>query len=176
METLTQGLLSLMLHCTGRLLADPHLQGGVMKWSMSTGVRSGGRPRARDAVMAGKFHQASGRRLQEWEFHHTELRLEYGGGALVFVDRDQWDEVQFVSSGRVSLCEISSASPALVSVHCYPRSSSFHFLNSVSKNVAFLFMLIHESFPKNRREKRWVPFFNCMHEAFPFRHWSSRRG
>ena len=118
----------------------------------------------------------SGRRLQEWEFHHTELRLEYGGGALVFVDRDQWDEVQFVSSGRVSLCEISSASPALVSVHCYPRSSSFHFLNSVSKNVAFLFMLIHESFPKNRREKRWVPFFNCMHEAFPFRHWSSRRG
>ena len=46
METLTQGLLSLMLHCTGRLLADPHLQGGVMKWSMSTGVRSGGRPRA----------------------------------------------------------------------------------------------------------------------------------
>ena len=63
--------------------------------------------------MAREFHQASGRRLQEWEFHHTELRLEYGGGALVFVDRDQWDEVQFVSSGRVSLCEISSASPAL---------------------------------------------------------------
>ena len=126
--------------------------------------------------MAGEFHQASGRRLQEWEFHHTELRLEYGGGALVFVDRDQWDEVQFVSSGRVSLCEISSASPALVSVHCYPRSSSFHFLNSVSKNVAFLFTFIHESFPKNRREKLWVPFFNCMHEAFPFRHWSSRRG
>ena len=117
METLTQGLLSLMLHCTGRLLADPHLQGGVMKWSMSTGVRSGGRPRA----------------------------------------------------------------PTL----CYPRSSSFHFLN-VSKNarvvsifsnhVAVLFTFIHESFPKNRREKRWVPFFNCMHEAFPFRHWSSRRG
>ena len=108
METLTQGLLSLMLHCTGRLLADPHLQGGVMKWSMSTGVRSGGRPRA----------------------------------------------------------------PTL----CYPRSSSFHFLNSVSKNVAFLFTFIHESFPKNRREKLWVPFFNFMHEAFPFRHWSSRRG
>ena len=118
--------------------------------------------------MAREFHQASGRRLQEWEFHHTELRLEYGGGALVFVDRDQWDEVQFVSSGRVSLCEISSASPALVSVHCYPRSSSFHFLNSVSKNVAFLFMLIHESFPKNRREKRWVPFSIACTKGFLF--------
>ena len=118
--------------------------------------------------MAREFHQASGRRLQEWEFHHTELRLEYGGGALVFVDRDQWDEVQFVSSGRVSLCEISSASPALVSVHCYPRSSSFHFLNSVSKNVAFLFMLIHESFPKNRREKRWVPFSIACTKRFLF--------
>ena len=109
METLTQGLLSLMLHCTGRLLADPHLQGGVMKWSMSTGVRSGGRPRA----------------------------------------------------------------PTL----CYPRSSSFHFLN-VSKNarvvsifsnhVAVLFTFIHESFPKNRREKRWVPFSIACTKRFLF--------
>ena len=67
--------------------------------------------------MTGEFHRMSGRRLQEWEFHHTELRLEYRGGAVVFVHPDQWDEVQFVSSGRVSLCEISSASPALVFVH-----------------------------------------------------------
>ena len=115
--------------------------------------------------MTGEFHRMSGRRLQEWEFHHTDHWLEYIGGAVVFVRHDQWDEVQFVSSGPVSLCEMLSASPALVLVHCYPRSSGFHFLNRFSKKrvetapVAVVFSAF---------------LFNSIHEAFSFRMWSSR--
>ena len=115
--------------------------------------------------MTGEFHRMSGRRLQEWEFHRTEHWLEYGG-AVVFVHHDQWDEVQFVSSGPVSLCEMLSASPALVLVHCYPRPSGFHFLNRFSKKrvetapVAVVFSAF---------------LFNSIHEAHPFRQLGSRR-
>ena len=141
METLTQGLLSLMLHCTGRLLADPHLQGGVMKWSMSTGVRSGGRPRAPTLC----YPRSS-------SFHF----LNVSKNARV---------VSIFSVPRKTLPSFSRSFTNLLRLE--KRSSSFHFL-CASKNVAVLFTFIHESFPKNRREKRWVPFSIACTKGFLF--------